>query len=325
MIYTNLYQLPGPLASLIKEDLYYAKRKEQLEVYAAKHGLTDYIHYSVSDLIKPPRMRILTSRYWDQIVEDVSASIFRLLGTAIHTVLRMSGKRDDSYICEERLFTHMTLFDRVFIISGEPDLVTPEGEVHDYKVTGLFSWNKGVKVEWEQQTNCYAWLRSKAGLKTTALKICFILRDWMQSKTVQEDYPKAGAQMMDVELWPDYKTECYIIQRVKEHFESMDKFDDELPECTPDEMWEKPEAWALQRVGSTRASKLYRAEAVGKDVAIAAATAAMELKNKTIGKKEKPYEVEHRPGERTRCQSFCSARSFCSQWKEYTGAAFGGR
>jgi hypothetical protein len=31
----------------------------------------------------------------------------------------------------------------------------------------------------------------------------------------------------------------------------------------------------------------------------------------------KGYEIEIRPGERTRCANFCQVRDFCQQWKEY--------
>jgi hypothetical protein len=31
----------------------------------------------------------------------------------------------------------------------------------------------------------------------------------------------------------------------------------------------------------------------------------------------KGYEIEFRPGERTRCANFCQVRDFCGQWTEY--------
>jgi len=108
--------------------------------------------------------------------------------------------------------------------------------------------------------------------------------------------------------------------------------DDRLPECSGygsiiNEMWEKPEMWAVIREDGKRSAKNWKMEdfPAGTDRTIVetAANADMEIRNKVKPKKgEKPYIVEHRPGERTRCLKFCDARNFCSQFKEYAGAAF---
>lgn len=347
----NIFKLPEPFAHLISEDLYNEEREAQLVAYCNKAGLNraQILHFSASDLIKPPRARVLIKRHEDEIVTDVSTQVYRILGQAIHGALRESCRRMSLkgianavlkpfglYIAEERLFTHFkSKTGQIVVISGEPDLITPDNWIHDYKVTAVFSLGKGIKVEWEQATNTYAWLRSLKGEVTAGILITFILRDWMRSQAVQEGYPPAAAQTMDVRLWTFDEQQRFIEDRVFLQMEADLMPDEDLPECTSDEMWEKPESWAVIREKGARAAKLYKGEdfpdGTERDVILKAATADAEIRTEKLKKKdgtfkkgEVPYIVTHRPGERTKCQSYCDAAQFCNVWHEYTAAAYQG-
>lgn len=330
MQWTNVFKLPGPIEKLIREDVYHDKRDEQLQAYLKRAGLSeDTIHFSISDLIRSPRMRVLIKRHWKELVKDVSSEIFRLLGQAIHNLLREKAYKHamekDGYIAEERLFTIIKdETGRTIVISGEPDLVTPDGWIHDYKVVAVWSWLMGAKTEWEQQLNSYAWLRSCNGKPTSGLQICFILRDFNLNETMQDGYPQAGAQMEELTMWSTDAQYRWIMERVDLHVKAEAEQDDELlSECSPEEMWEKPESWAVMRKGNKRASRVFRSEELGKEVAYQAAEVDVMSRNQREKGDESPYYFEHRPGERTRCLKYCDARGFCSQFKEYTGAAFG--
>ena len=182
----------------------------------------------------------------------------------------------------------------------------------------------GPRSEYHQQVNSYALLRKLNGFETTALKICFILRDFNLRETVQEGYPKAGVQMQEVPLWPFRQTQLWIEDRVELHLKAEQQNDEELlQECSPEEMWEKPESWAVSREGSARATKLYKSEELGKEIAHEAANADRDSRNGSLKKNDKPFFVEHRPGERIRCHLYCDARGYCNSWREYSGAAFG--
>ena len=332
MKWTNVFALPGPLVEVIQEDLYHTKRGEQLQAYKELHGLpVETKHYSVSDLIKPPRMRELISRHYGEIVKDVSGDVFRLLGQLFHHLFRDSAMRGNArsaagYIPEKRLFHHIQLDGQTVIISGEPDLVSQDGVLDDYKVTGIYGWDKGVKIEWEQQMNCYAWLRRQAGLATTKLRAVYILRDWKHSEAVQEGYPQAPAMTMDVTMWPDDVQDTYILDRARAHQDAHGRADDRLPECTPAEMWEKPEAWAVIRQRGKRAAKVYKASdfpaGTDSDVLRLAAGADAGSRNLKLKAGEPAYDVEHRPGERTRCATYCDARGFCDLYSAYKSAAY---
>lgn len=349
MIWTNVYKLPLPLMEAIVEDLYYGKREEGLKKYCETNNLDRslIVHFSVGELIKSPRQVLLGRRHAHEIIKDVAMEVFRVLGTAVHALLWQSAKRinerggdqNKAYIAEERLFYHFKVGGRTVVVSGEPDLVTPEGVIEDYKVTAVWSWLKGIKDDWEKQLNMYAMFRTLGGKVTTGLSICYILRDWSVSEAMQAGYPQAGAQKEEVKLWSFEEQKDFLMKRIEEHLNCLDFDDDLLPECSDIEMWAKEDAYAVKRQGNKVASKVFSSkfhleEGRKADPEFSTEDAnAMTIKDaqayademtaKLKGKeKEREYFLEHRPGERTKCLRFCDARGFCSQFKEYSAAAF---
>jgi hypothetical protein len=69
-------------------------------------------------------------------------------------------------------------------------------------------------------------------------------------------------------------------------------------------MWEKPTYWAVRKAGGKRATSVHDLQEEA------------EKKMEELGK---GYEIEVRPGGRTRCENFCLVRDHCNQWKEYEG------
>src|SRR3990167_726063 len=157
MNWSNKYGLPQPLASAIMNDPYEA---------------VGYI--SVTGLIKPPRIRLLEKRHKEEIVEDVSEHIWRLLGQSVHSVL----ERADTFnhFSEERMVADVLGWQ----VSGQPDLLDPDGILSDYKVTSVYSFLLGDKPEWQAQLNLYVWLYRKHGWEAKGAQIVAILRDWMR-------------------------------------------------------------------------------------------------------------------------------------------------
>ena len=75
-----------------------------------------------------------------------------------------------------------------------------------------------------------------------------------------------------------------------------------LPDCSDEDMWAKPAVWALKKTGGVRAKSLHYSE---------------DAANKALEDAGKGYEIEFRPGERTRCENYCNVRDFCSQWAAF--------
>jgi hypothetical protein len=259
-------------------------------------------HLSVTQLINSPKIVALTQKFDEELEQDVSEMVWSIFGTAIHGVLE-HGK-DDNHIVEERL--HATLDG--WRISGAIDLQIKNDNglaIRDYKTTSAWAV-MNEKVEWEQQLNIYAWLvQTVKKAPVTDIGIVAIIRDWSRRDAAKnESYPQAPVKEIPIKLWAYEEQEAYIKHRISLHSacEFAMETDENLPDCTPDEMWERPTVWAVKKKGAVRAKSLHEAEA--------AAQEALE----SLGK---DYEIEVRPGSRTRCESFCPVNTYCQQWRDY--------
>ena len=134
--------------------------------------------YSVTELITPPRIVILTRRHWGELEEDVSDRIWLLLGNATHYVLERGVTPE--MIAEEKLKALIC----GTMIRGKADL-WHKRKLSDYKVTSVWSaiYNPEGKPEWEAQLNIYRLLCSLNGKETDALEVVAILRDWNNKMT----------------------------------------------------------------------------------------------------------------------------------------------
>ncbi len=293
MNYTNKADLPAPLVSALTNDNY---------DYAAAGDI------SATALINPPRINQLMKRHNQEITEDVSERIWMLIGDIGHTILERSGA--DNVIQEERLSIEL----HGWTVTGKVDLIAEHAgaySIQDWKFTSVWAV-KDMKPEWEQQLNIYAALAAANGFKISKLQIVAILRDWSKRQaarvnptfTVQvgsTDYPPVGVVVREVPLWSEGKQAEYLSERVLLHQQARTLPDDELPLCTEDERWRKPDIWAVKRKGNKRAVSggLYKS----------VDEAALHVGY------DKALEIEHRPGEDTRCLHYCAVKDFCSYGK----------
>ena len=286
---TNKFGLPQTFVNVIQRPTY-TKGKANI---------------SVTELLNSPRIVQLKRKYWDEIETDASEMVWALFGSAVHNILE-HGK-DDHHIVEERIFTEH----EGWKLSGAIDLQEVEEDgivLSDYKVTGAWSV-MNEKQDWHNQLNVYAWLVEKVKKQPVKrLQIIAIVRDWAARDIVKEGYPLSPIATIDIPLWPMEQREAYINDRIHLHsaayFES--ETEGEMAECTADEMWEKPEKFAVKKEGGVRAKSLHdsREEA---EVALP----------------PKGYFIEHRPGSRTRCESYCQVSGFCTQYQQYLNSKEG--
>lgn len=241
---------------------------------------------SVTQLINSARIVALESKHWDEIEQDVSETLFALLGTAVHHILESAA--EDNVIAEKRYFAFLNGWK----ISGQIDrqVVTPEGNIiEDWKVTS--SWAvMSEKVDWESQLNAYAWLASASGINVKQLKINAIIRDWSRQKVGIPGYPIAAMHQIDIPLWDFAKQRAYLAERLAKHATAVME---DPPLCSPEERWEKPKSYALQKIGAKRARKIF-------------ATLEEAESNLRNG-----MEVVLRPGVNIRCENFCRVKQFC--------------
>jgi hypothetical protein len=281
---TNHHNLPETIINVIKRPQY-SKGKSNL---------------SMTELLNSPRIVQLKRKHWDDLTEDAAGMVWSLFGTALHNILE-HGK-DDHHIVEERVFTEID----GMTISGAIDLQEVEEDgiiLSDYKTTSAWAV-QNEKQDWHNQLNGYAFLVEKAKQrKVKKLQIVAIIRDWSSREAKQKDsYPQAPIVVIDIPLWSFEDREQYIRNRIHVHTEAFfeDETGGEIAPCTPEEMWEKQEKFAVMKEGGKRAKSVHdtRQEA-------------------EIALPEKGYFIEHRKGERTRCESFCQVSAFCNTHQQY--------
>jgi hypothetical protein len=288
---TNLHNLPESIISALHRPTY------------SKGDA----HISCTELLNSPRIVQLKRKHWEDIEQDASEMVWQLFGSAIHQILE-HGK-GDNHIIEERLFAEFS----GWVLSGAIDLqtVTPDGiEISDYKTTSAWAV-MNEKSDWTHQLNVYAHLVEKVKkIPVTKLSIVAIIRDWSAREAQKEGYPQAPIVTIPIKLWSPEEREQFIQSRLTDHSSAMFEADTEgaLPECSPEEMWEKSTTWAIKKEGGVRAKSVHSS--------VEEANAALAEAEKSAKKNEK-FAIEIRPGERTRCKSYCQVSKFCSQFQTY--------
>ena len=286
---TNNFNLPETFINVIKRPQY-SRGKAQI---------------SVTEILNSPRIVQLRQKHMEEITEDAADMVWSLFGSAVHNILQ-HGK-GDNHIVEERLHIDFNGWH----ISGALDLQeqTPNGiGIRDYKVTSAWAVQQDKK-EWVEQLNLYAWLVEKVKfIKVTDLQLIGIVRDWWRRDAgVKEGYPPAPIVTLNIPLWPMEEREKFVEERLNKHNEAVFAMGmgDDVEECTPEEMWEKPTVYAVRKIGGVRAKSLHGVKEKAEE----------ELEK--LNAKKADYEIDVREGGRTRCEGFCQVAPFCDQYQKY--------
>ena len=293
MKFTNKFNLPQTFVNVIHRPTY-SKGKA---------------HISATEIINSPRIVQLKKKYWDEIEQDASEMVWSLFGSAVHNILE-HGK-GDNHVVEERL--HLEF--EGWRISGAIDLqeVEPNGTItiSDYKVTGAWAV-MNEKDDWHRQLNIYAWMVEKVKkVPVGKLQIIAIIRDWSaRDAQTKENYPNSPVATIDIPLWSFEEREKFMTKRIYDHGTALFEMetDGDLPDCTPEEMWEKKTSYALKKDGNVRAKSVHETQEAAEEALVKALGTA---------KKNEGFSIEIRQGERTRCKGYCQVASFCNQYQNY--------
>lgn len=299
---TNNKGLPGPLVKAIENVTnQYDKGESDL---------------TATGLIEPARIGALKLKYADKIEEDASNLLYSVQGTSIHTILEAAGRelRDEGYIVEERYYV---VIDGIKIGAKIDLFHIGKKCLQDYKITSVYSIKDGAKEDYVKQLNIGAYILRQNGFEVESLSAVAILRDWRKGERDRENteseargyrgsYPEHQVAVLDVPVIDDAEVLDYMRERIKAHLEARGAKDDSaLPDCTPEERWAKPDVYAVMEKGKKRAYRLY-------DTEEAAMMHVVTLNEKTTPGK---YTIKFRPGESTRCKSYCPVAKFCSQYQ----------
>lgn len=272
---TNRQNLPAPLVNAIT----FSNRDRE--------GCA----FTITELLRPPRIVALERKHEAEVTEDAADRIWALLGSLGHEVLRRSAK---SGIVEERAVIEIDGLK----IGGQVDYCVTDTTLWDYKFTSVYAVQEGPRREWVEQLNCYMYMLAQYGVPIKELTIVAILRDWSLPESLRHpDYPQSQVKVLNLPKWPFDATEYFIRQRISMHTAARSA----LPDCTGEDMWERPEVWAVKKNASAaRAVRLHSNEGEARFHAL------------KIG-----GWIEHRLGERPRCEQYCPVSQFCEQYKQW--------
>lgn len=189
-----------------------------------------YCDFSVTELNNDPYQVQMKRRYgYFEAPDDIGD---RLLGIALHAL--MEKKADQiikagvvKMLSETRFCVQVKVGGKVYRIGGTCDLDLGH-TIWDYKtltISKLRYLHQGKAQSsldaWEYQLNAYAWMKFKlSGVKTSALNIRCIVKDWRFSEFRQaefsvEEYPRG--LIVPIDVWPFKRTEKEILKRLLLH------------------------------------------------------------------------------------------------------------
>jgi len=286
MLLTNNYNLPSSLVDVITAKNYDLTQSDPLRI-------------GVTTLNNPPRIRQLSVRHWNELTEDASNHLFRIVGDAIHYILAKTEQ--DKRLIEEKI---TEVIDGITLVA-KPDLYDDDLKtIEDYKVTVVWSV-KSLKPDWITQLNCYAYMLTRAGFEVKKAYINAILKDWSKMELLRfgGDYPSIPFKRMEVPLWSFEEQEKYIKERIALYKSTLNLSDENLPICTPEERWSGEDRYAVHKGTNQRATKLCDSM----EEAIEYTESIKDNGNK--------YNIKKREGRNVRCEEYCSVNKFCSFYK----------
>ena len=311
-----------------------------------KYGISDAIvkacmvdnHVTVGDisctqLIDSPQVRMLKKQH--DVEEDVSDRIWMMMGTAVHYVVELgeiTGREarqlleaaevlvkldqqkaaDWMYAFIEKTYpdhkdrdvlNEITLSHTIngMTFSGTFDRFTISiGLLDDYKNTSVYAYmNEESRKKWDAQQNVYAFLLRENGYEVKASQITAIFRDFSAGKRFTQGYPQKPVATFPVKLYPHEKMLEYLTERVRLHKNAQMNLD--YPECTTKEMWSTSDTFAVTATGRKKAIRVFPNESLAKSFVLGQ------------GAKYPGAFIQKRPGERKRCDSYCSVSKVCPQ------------
>ena len=280
---------------------------------------------SLTTAIGPTILAVFKERYHKLALRDVTDMADARIGTEVHAGIAASIPRIAPVLEEERLTAPLG---NGFSLSGQADAFMPlwyalgmtSGNDHvwvnsDHKNTSVYKLIKRDFKDYDWQINGGALLVHLVlgpPYRVVRGEINAILKDWSFRKAAHEqDYPKAKIVKIPIDtIRPMEEIQEYFVGRTNAIAKARTLKDSELKPCTPEERWEKDTEWAVKKRGAKTAraglGKLFKPSR-GETF-----EDAMEY-HKKVGTDK--YDLETRPGERTRCDHFCAYRAWCPLYR----------
>lgn len=188
-------------------------------------------------------------------------------------------------------------------ISGKYDLII-DGQVEDYKSGSVYGYIfDSNRVQYIWQESIYRWLNPDK-ITNNKGKIHYIFTDWSKSKSKQDKkYPQTRIITKEYTLKSIEETEAFIQNKLNLLEQHITSNQDQLPSCTPTELWQKDSVWKYYKNPQNKARSTANFKNDGEAY-------SRWQDDGEIG------EVVHHPGEVVRCK-YCQSCPTCNQAKGY--------
>jgi hypothetical protein len=125
-----------------------------------------------------------------------------------------------------------------YIISGKYDLIV-DGTVSDYKSTSVWSYIfDSNALKYTQQASIYKWLVPDR-ITDNSVHIQYIFTDWSAAHAMRDSsYPQTRVLTKEYPIWSTEQTNFFISEKIKLLKQYKDSPQEDLPECTKEELWE---------------------------------------------------------------------------------------
>lgn len=232
-------------------------------------------YLSATGLLKPTRQIILKARApYNEIERDISQDVASSSGTAFHEAIERSWKNNYAKSLL-KLGYPKDIIERIAInptelkpdtipvymeirsvkeisgykVGGKFDFVG-EGILEDFKSTGVYSYMQGNKdQDYILQGSIYRWLNPEI-ITSDVMKIQFIFTDWSKLRSMIEKdkgYPQQRVLTHKLKLMSIEDTEHWIKEKIADITKFLKVPEDQLPECTREELWQKPSVFSYYK------------------------------------------------------------------------------
>lgn len=289
MKFTNKYNLPEIVVKALMKDDYHKNTK-----------------YSITQILNPDRVTMLTQRHEDEIEVDVSSRSWSVLGTAVHKLFEEAADKDA--MTELRFKSRYGYED----FSAQIDHYK-NGVITDYKLTS--AWTAVFKSkyhEYQKQLSVQALLMRSWGFEVNKIQNLMVLRDHNEKELLKrKGYPKTPFALVEHEILEEIDgmhIHDWVVYRCKKLDSLENVKDNDLPFCTLDERWASDAVFKIyknkNKTSSKNCSSLKEAQ-----------YHARNLRSKYPGAK---FRIEEFRAESfRRCEKYCDAAAFCNQYRKY--------
>ena len=190
-------------------------------------------------------------------------------------------------------------------LSGTMDKFQSDiGLLTDYKLTSTWAYiYEESKKKWYAQQNTYAWMLRESGYEVKNSQITALFKDWSKINTFKsKDYPKSMVMNIPVKLGSHKAMTKYMKERATIHLRAMQG---DVDPCSDKERWASDDVFKVRKPGANRA--------LNKGVFTNETSAVKFMEDNSL--KYPKLEIEHKPGENKRCESFCVCKDVCPQYK----------